>query len=79
VNTIIIIIIIIIMTQGVWERSHLCMGLTLHWSSPTQVCSSATCATSHSLLCTQDRPCVVINYMRPDVGLLKQNTADLEE
>jgi hypothetical protein len=33
----------------------------------------------HSLLCTQDRPCVVLNYIRPEVGLFKQNTADLEE
>ena len=39
---IIIIIIITIRAQEVWERQLLCMGLTLHWSSPTQVCNSAT-------------------------------------
>jgi hypothetical protein len=35
-------IIIIIMAQWVWGRLHLCMGLTLHWSSTTQVGNSAT-------------------------------------
>ena len=47
--------------------------------SPTQVCNSATCGTGHPLPCTQDRPCRVKNYTRQEVGLLKWNTADLEE
>ena len=29
--------------------------------------------------CTQDRPCVVNDYIRQEMGLFKQNTADLEE
>ena len=28
---------------------------------------------------TQDRPCVVSNYIRPEVSLFKRNTANLEE
>ena len=67
------------MSQGVLERQHLCMGLTLHWSSPNQVYNSATGGTSHPLLCTQSRPCVVNDYIREAVGLFKWNTADLEE
>jgi hypothetical protein len=31
--------------QWVWEK-YLCKGLTLHWSSPTQVRSSATTTTT---------------------------------
>ena len=55
------------------------MRLTLHWSSPNQVCNSATWGGNHSLPCTQDRPCVVKNYNRQEVGMLKRNTGDLEE
>jgi len=72
----IIIIIIIIRAQRVWERWHLCMGLILHMSSPTQLCNSAISGTSHPLLCTQDRPCVVNDYTRQEVGLFKRNMAD---
>ena len=43
------------------------------------VCNGATSVGSHSLPCTQDRPCVMKNYNRQWVGLLKRNTANLEE
>ena len=43
------------------------MELTLHWSLPIQVCNSATWGTSHSLLCTQDHPCVVNDYNQQEV------------
>ena len=43
------------------------------------MCSSATGVTRHSLPCTQDRACVVSNYIGPQVSLFKRNTADLEE
>ena len=55
------------------------MGLTLHWSLPTQVCNRATWGTSHPLPCTQDRPCVVNDYIRQKVGLIQRNRADVEE
>ena len=29
--------------------------------------------------CTQDRPCVVNEYIRQEVGVFQQNKADLEE
>jgi hypothetical protein len=38
----IIIITIISMAEWEWERQYLCQGLTLHWSSPTQMCNSVT-------------------------------------
>ena len=53
----------------------LCMGLNLHWSSPIQVCNSATWGTFFA----HDRPCVVNDYIQQEVGLFQRNTADLEE
>jgi hypothetical protein len=47
--------------------------LTLHWSSPTQMCNSVTWRTSHSLPCRQHRLCAVNNYIRPDISPLKWN------
>ena len=54
-------------------------GLSLHWSSPTQVCNSATWGTGHALPCTQDCPVVLNNYIRTEVSQSIRNTADLHQ
>ena len=53
--------------------------VSLHWSSPTQLCivQLEACESFTSLY--TDCAYVVNDYTRPEVNLFKQNTADLEE